>query len=437
MNVPALIACLIGAALLGPLPEAHAQEPLEPGFVAWLDGVHDEARARGVSERTWQAALPALRPIARVLELDGKQPEFVETFWNYLDYRIDPARIAEGGKLLHKHRALLDRIEREQGVPRDILVAFWGLETRYGKFTGRFPVVGALATLAFDARRSRFFREELLDALDILQAGDMQAGTMLGSWAGALGQVQFMPSTFSRYALDGDGDGRKDLGASPADALASAAHYLRQAGWQAGQSWGEPVRLPQDFDWQLARLDVRQTAAEWAARGVRRIDGSPLPESSLAGAILLPQGHAGPAFLVHGNFDVMLTWNRSVNYALAVGHLADRLAGQPALSLGRDADNFRLSREQAVDIQRCLAHLGFNAGEADGVLGSKTRAAIRAYQAANRLPADGYPSLNLLERLQAATADQRLDRVAAAPRLDEPGTVLVAGQVASLRDGRL
>lgn len=398
---------MLGAVLLGPFASAQAQDALEPGFVAWLDGVHDEARSRGVSERTWQAALPALRPIERVIDLDNKQPEFVETFWNYLDTRVNEARIAEGHKLLYKHRILLNKIERDYGVPPDILLAFWGLETNYGKFTGRFPVVGALATLAYDARRSRFFRNELLDALAILQAEQVKPTAMLGSWAGAMGQVQFMPSTFRRYAVDADGDGRKDIWSSTADALASAAHYLRQAGWQAAQPWGEPVRLPENFDWRLARLDIRKPSSEWAAQGVKRNDGGPLPAQGPAGAILLPQGHTGPAFLVHENFDVMLTWNRSVSYALAIGHLADRLTGQAALKLGRDADNRRLTREQALEIQQRLAQLGFHAGEMDGVLGSKTRAAIRTYQTSSDLPADGYPSLPLLERLQTATPAPR------------------------------
>jgi len=395
---------LIGASLFGAIPSATAQEALDPGFVAWLGGVHDEALSRGVSERTWQAARPAMHPIERVLELDAKQPEFVETFWNYLDRRVNGQRIEEGRKLMQKHHALLAKIAHDYGVPPGILLAFWGMETHYGKFTGGYPVVGALATLAYDARRSRFFRAELLDALDILQADHIKADVMLGSWAGAMGQVQFMPSTFRRYAVDADGDGHKDIWSSPADALASAAHYLHEAGWQAEQPWGEPVRLSANFDWQLARLDVKKSLSAWAALGISRSDGSPLPQLDETASILLPQGHTGPTFLVYGNFDVMLTWNRSVNYALAVGHLADRLEGAPALYLGRDADNRRLTREQAMEIQQRLAQLGFNAGEPDGVLGSKTRAAIRAYQAANNLPADGYPSLPLLEQLQAAVS---------------------------------
>lgn len=407
-----LFACLIAACLIGSMPASAAQETLEPGFLAWREGVHDEARARGVSEQTWRAALPAMHPIERVLDLDAKQPEFVETFWNYLDKRASEQRIDEGRKLLYKHRALLNEVANRYGVPPSILIAFWGMETHYGKFTGGYPVVGALATLAYDARRSRFFRRELLDALDILQAGHIKANNMLGSWAGAMGQVQFMPSTFHRYAVDADGDGRKNIWSSPADALASAAHYLNEIGWQARQPWGEPVRLPADFDWQLARLDAKKPLTEWAERGVVRIDGSPLPRQDEAAAILLPQGHAGPAFMVYGNFDAMLTWNRSVNYALAVGHLADRLDGRAGLSQGREADNRRLSREQAMEIQQRLTQLGFNPGEADGVLGSRTRSAIRAYQVASKLPADGYPSISLLEQLQATTAEPRPSQAA-------------------------
>lgn len=391
---------LAGTLLLTAALGARAETPLEPGFVAWLEGVRDEAHRRGISEQTWQAALPTLRPIERVLEFDQKQPEFVETFWNYLDTRVSGQRIAHGEKLLHKHRALLQKIEAQYGVPAPVLVAFWGLETHYGKVTGRFPVTGALATLAFDARRTRFFRNELLDALAILQAGHVKPATMLGSWAGAMGQVQFMPSTFNRYAVDANDDGRKDIWGSLDDAFASAANYLRQSGWQPGQGWGRPVRLPTDFDWHLAGLGRKQALSTWAALGVRQIDGGDLPSEPIEGTLLLPQGHAGPAFLVYGNFEVMLSWNRSVNYALAVGHLADRLSGQAALSQGRDADNRRLTREQAIELQQHLIQLGFNVGDTDGVIGSRTRAAIRAYQVSAQLPADGYPSLPLLERLQ-------------------------------------
>ncbi|NWG87244.1 MAG: lytic murein transglycosylase [Hydrogenophilaceae bacterium] len=406
---------IAGALLFGAAMTARADASLEPGFIAWLGGVQDEALRRGISEQTWQAALPSMRPIERVLELDQKQPEFVDTFWNYLDARVNDQRIAAGGKLLHKHRKLLQKIETRYGVPARVLVAFWGLETHYGKMTGRIPITGALATLAYDARRTRFFRNELLDALAILQAGHVEPKTLLGSWAGAMGQVQFMPSTFNRYAVDADGDGRKDIWGSLDDAFASAANYLRQSGWQPGQSWGRPVQLPPDFDWQFARLDVKKPLSEWAALGISQIDGAALPDEPIKAALLLPQGHTGPAFLVYGNFEVMLTWNRSVNYALAVGHLADRLNGQPALSHGRDADNRRLSREQAIELQQRLVQLGFNVGDSDGVLGSRTRAAIRAYQRSASLPADGYPSLPLLQRLQATGTQSTSQAALSAP----------------------
>jgi len=397
---------------------ARAEAPLEPGFIAWLEGVQDEALRRGISPRTWQAVQPGLRPIERVLELDQKQPEFVDTFWNYLDARVNPRRIADGEKLLAKHRGLLQKIEAEYGVPAPVLVAFWGLETHYGKFTGRFPVTAALATLAYDARRTRFFRNELLDALAILEAGHIPPQHMLGSWAGAMGQIQFMPSTFLRHAVDGDGDGRKDIWGSLDDAFASAANYLRANGWQPGLAWGQAVRLPDDFPWHLARLDVKKTWPEWASLGVQPMEGAPLPEGGQPASILLPQGHAGPAFLVYANFEVMLSWNRSVNYVLAVGHLADRLSGGPELTHGRAADNRRLSREQAIELQQRLLELGLNVGATDGVLGTRTRDAIRAYQRSASLPADGYPSLPLLERLRAGAGPGTSQ--AALPTSDTP-----------------
>lgn len=367
--------------------------------------MRQEARGRGVDQAILDAALGQVEPIAKVLELDQRQPEFTDTFLNYLDRRVTEARVAEGRRLMGRHARLLKRVSRQFGIPANVLVAFWGLETHYGKFLGSHPVPAALATLAYDNRRAAFFRAQLLDALDILQAGNIAPEAMKGSWAGAMGHVQFMPSTYRAYAVDGDGNGRKDIWNSLPDAFSSAANYLNELGWRGGERWGREIRLPRDFDWDLASPDVKKTVAAWRDLGVTQADGSPLPRLvNISGAILLPQGHAGPAFMVYRNFDAILTWNRSINYALAVGLLADQLVGLPPLRNGRDADNRPIPREEAQAMQEQLIRLGLYPGQADGVLGSRTKAAIRGYQRQAGLPVDGHPSLDLLAHLRQSVA---------------------------------
>ncbi len=400
---PPLRAFLVALGLACVLP-ARADVPIPPDFPAWLDQVRAEAAARGISRATIDAALTGVEPVARVIELDQRQPEFIDTFWNYLDRRVNPRRLAQGERLLREHAALLREIQHRHGIPPTLLIAFWGLETDFGGYLGDIPVPAALVTLAYDHRRAAFFREELFEALRILDEGHIAPADMKGSWAGAMGQMQFMPSTFRRHAIDGDGDGRKDIWNSLPDAFHSAANYLRQAGWRPGELWGREVRLPPGFDWEQALLANRKPLSAWAAMGVRRADGQPLPKVDLDGAILLPQGQAGPAFLVYRNFDVIMAWNRSIHYALAVGHLADRLAGKPAFQLGRAADNRRLSREQLLTMQQELNARGFDAGEPDGIPGTRTRAAIRAWQKLSGLPADGHPSVSVLERLTATSS---------------------------------
>ncbi len=390
------------------LARAEADSAVRPTFPAWLANFKQQAAAAGISKATLDATLTGLEPNGKILEYDRRQPEFVQTFWNYLDTRVSARRIAAGRAMLARNAALFAAAERRYGVPARYLAAFWGLETDYGRHLGNIAIIPALATLAYDTRRADFFRAQLLDALRIVDAGNIPADNLKGSWAGAFGHMQFIPSTFLRYAVDGDGDGRIDTRTSLADAIDSAANYLSQAGWQSDQSWGQEVRLPHDFDWGLARLDQRQPIRYWVALGVTQVDGSPLPDGDQTAAILLPQGRAGPAILVRHNFAVILRWNRSVNYALTVAQLADRLAGRPAFSAGRAADNHRLSREQAIDLQKCLTILGFDPGPADGMPGGKTLNAIRAYQASEHLPADGYPSVDLLEKLHTVLRQKSL-----------------------------
>lgn len=402
LRLLAVVPLLAGlAAWAGPGgPGARADEGDE-AFRAWLQDVRREAREQGISEATLDTALDGVAPIRRVIELDRRQPEFTRTFGDYLERRVTPARIARGRRLLDKHRELLQAVRADYGVQPRFLVAFWGLETNFGDHLGSFPVIPAVATLAYDDRRGDFFRAQLLDALRIVEQGHIAADRMMGSWAGAMGHLQFIPSTFVAHAVDADGDGRKNIWADLRDVFASGANYLSDVGWKGDEIWGREVRLPDGFDWSLARLSVRKPIAAWAAMGVRRADGRALPRADMAGSIVLPQGHQGPAFLVYDNFRAIMRWNRSINYAVAVGHLADRIIGLPPLRTGGEADDTPLRREQALEIQRLLNALGFEAGEPDGIPGPKTRAAIRAFQRAQGRPADGHPSPALLKALRA------------------------------------
>ncbi len=404
---------------VGPVLASPIQD--DAGFAVWLEGVRQEALARGIRDETLARVLPGIVPLPRVLELDQRQPEFIEPFLDYLERRLTPTRIEEGRKRLRELAPLLEEIRNRYGVPPHILIALWGLETNYGTHLGEFPVPAALATLAYDSRRSRFFRGQFLDALAILDAGHVTPEAMRGSWAGAMGQMQFMPSTFVTYAVDADGDGRKDLWHSLPDAFASAAHYLQRLGWREDERWGREVRLPADFDWELARPWVSKPLSAWAALGVRQADGQPLPSSGQMGAIVLPQGHQGPAFLVYANFERLMSWNRSLNYALAVGLLADRLRGGPQLQGGGSARHERIGRREITQMQRQLNALGFDAGEADGVVGARTRAALRAFQRRAGMPADGYPSPEVLARIQAAAGSLEVAAAPAMPPADLPG----------------
>jgi membrane-bound lytic murein transglycosylase B len=386
---------------------AVSEEFSGQAFREWLEALRAEARGKGISETTLNAALNSVEPVIRVIELDRRQPEFTQTFWTYLDQRVNDRRIKQGRALLAKHRLLLNKIEAEYNVPARYIVAFWGLETNFGEYMGRFRVIDALAMLAYDHRRADFFRSELFSALQIIEEGHIAPDAMTGSWAGAMGHMQFIPSTFIRYAVDYTGNGRKDIWTSLPDAFASAANFLSKLGWHPKQSWGREVRLPKGFDLMLAGMDRKKTLAEWSALGVRRADGGPLPRSDMEGSIILPQGHKGPAFLVYENFQVIMRWNRSINYALSIGHLADRIVGLPDFANGRDAGHEPLSRDETKEIQQLLSHLGFDAGANDGLAGPRTRAAIRAFQKAHSLPPDGYPAPALLQQLRALPAIHR------------------------------
>ena len=376
------------------------EQPSDRDFYKWLENLRNEAKKAGISEKTLDAALGDLAPVRRVVELDRRQPEFTRSFRSYLRRRITRERIYRGRALLEKHRALLENIYDEYGVAPRYLIAFWGLETHFGNHMGGFQAVEALATLAYDRRRADFFRAELIHALKIIDQGHVHPQDMTSSWAGAMGHMQFMPSTFNHYATDYTGNGRKDIWGSLPDAFASAANFLSRIGWQPDQNWGRQVRLPKDFDLSLATLDTKKTVEEWQDLGIEAADGTALANTDTQGSIVLPQGESGPAFLVFDNFRAIMRWNRSVSYAISVGHLADRIVGLPPVFFSPDAADETLSRSQIMEIQQNLNRLGFDAGKADGLAGPRTRAAIRSFQKNHDLAADGYPSAKLLERLR-------------------------------------
>ncbi len=390
------------AAASTPSPRStSATEPdpaaLQPSFDRWVAGFRASARAAGIDEATLSAAFDDVHFLPRVIELDRSQPELTRTVWDYLDAAVTPQRIARGQAKLQQFRAEADAAAARYGVPAEIVVAIWGMESSYGANYGDIPTIDALATLGFEGRRESWARGQLLEALKILQRGDIDRPHMIGSWAGAMGQTQFLPSVFLAYAVDADGDGRRDIWGSMADVMASTANFLASSGWQAGRPWGVEVRLPAGFD--VGRSDdVRQATSRWSAEGVRTMDGRPLPEFG-DGMILLPAGARGPAFLVGPNFRAILRYNNSNSYALAVGLLAQGIAGGAGVQAAWPRDLQALTRSQLVALQSALNERGFAAGPADGLMGPATREGLRRYQRSLGLPADGFPTLELLQRL--------------------------------------
>ena len=386
-----------------PAPSAAAAaEPAQPaGFADWVSRFRDTAQAAGIDETTLHAAFDNVAYVARVVDLDRSQPEFTRTVWAYLDGAVTARRIEAGrDKLLQLHDEA-DAASARYGVPAPVLIAIWGIESDFGHNYGDIPTIDALSTLGFEGRREAWARGQLLDALKILQSGDIDRTRMIGSWAGAMGQTQFLPSAFLAYAVDADGDGRRDIWGSMADVLASTANFLARSGWRAGQPWGVEVRLPLGFDVGRADDALRQPVAQWAAEGVRSADGSPLPELA-EGTILLPAGARGPAFLVGPNFRAIRRYNNSVSYALAVGLLAQALAGGPGVQASWPRDLDALTRSQLLELQTALNERGFDSGMPDGLMGPATREGLRCFQRSVGLPADGYPTLELLQRLKDA-----------------------------------
>jgi lytic murein transglycosylase len=381
-----------------PPPAAADEAALQQGFARWVADFRASARDAGISEATLNTAFDNVQYLPRVVELDGAQPEFTRTVWDYLDATVTPQRVAQGQDKLQQLRAETDAAAQRYGVPPAIVVAIWGIESNYGSNYGSTPTIDALATLGFEGRRADWARRELLAALKILDGGDIDRDRMIGSWAGAMGQTQFLPSNFLAYAVDGDGDGRRDIWGSMADVTASTANFLSRSGWQAGLPWGVEVQLPAGFDYARADPAVRQPAAQWSAEGLRAVDGQLLPAFADA-SVLLPAGARGPAFLVGPNFRAILRYNNSTNYALAVSLLAQRLAGGAGVQAAWPRDLQALTRSQLRDLQTALNQRGFATGEPDGVVGPATRDGLRRYQRSIGLPADGYPTADLYQRL--------------------------------------
>lgn len=382
-----------------PLPSPVVENA---AFADWLTAFRADAMKAGISGETFDRSLAGVRLDRDVIEANEAQPEFTKPVWEYLEGALSDTRVAKGRALLAENKALLDRIEQRYGVDRHVLVAIWGLESNFGSFQGNMSVVRSLATLGYEGRRTEYGRTQLIAALQIIQHGDVAPKEMTGSWAGAMGQTQFIPTTYNAHAVDFDGDGRRDIWKSHADALASAAHYLDQSGWTTGAVWGHEVKLPEGFDYSQADMSVQKTVAEWTKAGVARIDGRPFPggEMEHKASIFLPSGYRGPAFIVMENFRTVLAYNASTSYSLAVNLLADRFKGRGAIEGSWPRGDRPLGRHERHELQELLTAKGHDTGGVDGIIGYNTRKAVRAYQASIGVPADGYPTHELLQRLK-------------------------------------
>lgn len=386
-----------GVAAETPMPKAPPGQG-DPAFQAWLATFRTEALSQGISAATFDRAMRGVVPDIQVVDANNNQPEFVRPVWGYLSSAVSDTRIANGRKMLAQHERLLARLEETYRVDRHVLVAIWGLESGYGAFMGTHRVTQALATLAYSGRRTDFGREQLLAALKILERGDISAEGMTGSWAGAMGHTQFIPTTFNAYAVDADGDGKRDIWNSVADALGSAGNYLAASGWESGGSWGTEVKLPDGFNFALADMSITKANAEWASLGVRPINGSAL--SGGRSTLLLPAGYRGPAFLIEQNFRTVLRYNNATSYSLAVHLLADQFRGRNAVIAPWPTDDEPLNTAARQELQRLLTQKGFDTKGVDGIIGANTRDALRSWQISVGIPADGYPTSAVLARLR-------------------------------------
>lgn len=367
-----------------------------------LQNIRTDAIRQGVPAAVVDKAFQGLTPNQQVIDLDSRQPEFSLTYSKYVGNSVTPDRIAKGQQKLAQYKGLLDQLEREYGVPGQYIVSFWGMETNYGTYMGDFQVVRSVATLACMTKRVAFFTNETIQALKILAQNHMTSVQMKGSWAGAMGNMQFMPSTFTKWAIDRDGNGKVDIWNSVPDAFASASNFLRGIGFKPGLPSSDEVQLPNGFPLEQADTSVEKPVKAWATMGVKKAGGAPLPNSDEPASIILPAGFRGPAFILYPNFKAVMNWNRSTLYALAVGILARQIAGGPGVMQAPPEDDQPLARDTVIDMQTRLARLGFYTEDVDGLLGPKTRSAVRLFQKQIGLPADGHPTPQLVQRLQQA-----------------------------------
>lgn len=394
------ISTLLACVLLGPLAAVPAIADCGHGsFSSWLDGVREEAQSSGISSRALRA-LDRVKFDPGIIARDRAQGVFSQSFLEFSGRMVNANRMQVGASRLKKHKTVFTEIEDAYGVPGPVIAAFWGLETDYGANTGDFSTLNALASLAFDCRRPEKFRPQLIFALQILDRGDLTPDEMVGAWAGEIGQVQFQPQDYIESGVDFDADGRIDLRRSVPDVLASSANLLRRGGWQAGEPWLEEVRIPRDLDWQQADLKITHPRSQWAEWGVRAADGTPLEADGKGASLLLPMGRNGPAFLAYPNFHVYLDWNQSLVYATTAAYFATRLAGAPPVNKG-NGKVAPFGAKEVFELQKLLAEQGYEVGKIDGILGTATRDAVKDVQLKLGLPADSYPTPELLAKLRA------------------------------------
>jgi lytic murein transglycosylase len=383
-----------------PLMQPDAILAAVADFPNCLERMWPEAARRGISRASFDRFASGLEPDVKIMDYVDAQPEFTKAFWDYVDLLVTDERIAKGRELLAQHAAIFDAVEKAYGVDRYIIAAIWGVETKYGTVAGERPVIRSTATLACVGRRQAYFKDEFLAALEILHRGDIRPEQLKGSWAGAFGATQFMPTAFKRYAVDFDGDGRRDVVGSPADVIASTANHLAKAGWVRGQTWGYEVVVPQGFNYMLADTSRQLPLHEWAWLGLRRPDGSAFPRPNEKAYLFVPAGVRGPSFLMLENFRAIMKYNPAEAYALAAGHLADRLRGGGPIAQAWPREERVLTRAERLELQEHLARRGFDVGEPSGRLGLKTRAAVRDFQARNGLVPDGFASAAVLDQLR-------------------------------------
>ncbi|MBU6298967.1 MAG: lytic murein transglycosylase [Alphaproteobacteria bacterium] len=386
-----------------PAPSPAAEDQ---AFAQFVQDFWPTARAAGITATTYDAAMGTISRNQHISDLNLNQPEFAKPVWDYLDTAVSAQRIADGKALLVGDADMLAKIEAKYGVPREILISIWGNESDYGRSMGNYNMFQALATLAYGGPRTDYARPQLIAALKMMQQNHYAASDMTSSWAGAFGQTQFVPTTFLNQAVDGDGDGKIDLWNSIPDALASTANVISKAGWAIGKPWGYEIALPAGFAYDSSGLDVTYPVAAWSARGVKTVAGAPLPANGEEASVYLPAGARGPAFLVFPNFKAILKYNNAASYALAVCLLADQLKGAPSVAGAWPRDEQPLNLDERLALQSALVKLGFDIGKIDGLLGNKSRAALRNWQKTHDLPADGYPTEDLLSRI-ALEAQQK------------------------------